>query len=387
MVVVRLRHLRLKQVWLFACTLLVLNCGAQKPPMQPPLSVNDFLRSKKDDGFQKALHPIAFEFPRDHGAHPRFRNEWWYITGNLRDKNNRRFGFQFTLFRNALSAEPVNSESRWATSQVYLAHVALTDAQRKRHYSDERFARGALGLAGVDHTPFQAWLEDWRLVSEPIESCASCLRLRLEVDTDEFSLDLNLNNTKPVVLHGEAGLSQKSETKGNASYYYSYTRLQSAGRVTLNDVEYTVAGQSWLDHEWSTSSLQPDQVGWDWFSVQLSDQTELMLFQLRHELDSDQNFLYGTYVNAKGQTKQLNGSGFTVNATGSWTSPATGAIYPAGWTISIHDYAVKLWLTPLIPGQELSTSFTYWEGAVNVRGTKNNQSLQGQGYVELTGYH
>ena len=377
-----------RNLLLAACGVLLSSCGVQDAPPPASLSVADFLRGVKDDGFQKATHAVAFKFPRDHGAHPRFKNEWWYITGNLRDADRRHFGFQFTLFRNALSAEPVSSNSRWATRQVYLAHLALTDVQQEQHYSDERFSRGAVDLAGVKHAPFHAWLEDWQLRSGPAEkNCTSCIRLRLTAATEQFGFDLTLRNSKPVVLHGEAGLSQKSETPGNASYYYSYTRLQTDGRVRVNGVEYDVVGQSWLDHEWSTSSLEKDQVGWDWFSIQLSDQTELMLFQLRHQQDPEQNYLYGTYIGADGQTAQLDRSQFTIVDTASWTSPVTGAVYPSGWAISINAYGLKLKLTPLLAAQELSSSFTYWEGAVHVAGTKHEQRIQGQGYVELTGYH
>lgn len=380
-------RIRNKSIWLVASAVLFLSCTAQEAPSQSSLSISDFLRSKEDSGFQKAFKSIPFEFPQDHGVHPEFKNEWWYITGNLEGDSNRRFGFQFTLFRNAVSPQPVTSTSRWTTNQVYLAHIALTDVQRTRHYSDERFSRGALDLAGVNNKPFTAWLEDWRIVSEPQDNCPSCFQVRLLVANDEFSLDLTLSNTKPVVLHGDAGLSQKGQTPGNASYYYSYTRLWTRGRINVADNVYTVHGQSWLDHEWSTSSLQDDQVGWDWFSIQLSDHTELMLFQLRHEHDSNKNFLYGTYVDSGGQTTRLNRSGFAIEPSASWTSPVSAVVYPAGWNISVRGHGLKLNLTPFIPAQELNASFRYWEGAVKIQGYKHDEPLQGHGYVELTGYH
>lgn len=375
-----------RHIWLIGSAFLILGCSAQEIPAPSALSINDFLYNQEGNGFKKAFNPVPFQFPRDHGAHPKFKNEWWYITGNVEDASGRRFGFQFTLFRNAISAEHITSASRWATNQIYLAHVALTDVQRKRYYSDERFSRGALELAGVNHKPFKAWLEDWQIVSELQAGCASCFQLKLAVANDEFSLELNLSNTKPLVLHGDAGLSQKSETPGNASYYYSYTRLQTRGRIHVNDSVYIVHGHSWLDHEWSTSSLQDDQVGWDWFSVQLSDHTELMLFQLRHAQDPKKNFLYGTHVDSDGQATRLNGSGFSIESTAKWTSPVSGVVYPAGWNILIQNHGLKLRLAPLISAQELSASFRYWEGAVKVQGSRHEQPLQGYGYVELTGY-
>ena len=375
-----------KYACLLVSSLLCFGCETRESPTQSQFTVDNFLRGKDEVGFKKARSPKAFEFPLDHGAHPGFKNEWWYITGNLGDSGGRRFGFQFTLFRNALSPEPIDSASRWTTNQIYLAHVALTDVQQKKYYNDERFSRGAMDLAGVSLAPFKAWLEDWRLTAEGEGDCATCMRLHLTLSTDEFSLDLALSNTKPVVFHGDSGLSRKGETPGNASYYYSYTRLESHGRIKVNDVVYDVNGQSWLDHEWSTSSLQDDQVGWDWFSIQLSDQTELMLFQLRHERDSTKNFLYGTYVAPDGLTTQLGRSGFTIDSTQNWTSPVTGVVYPAGWRLSIPKEGLELMLTPLLHAQEQNTSFTYWEGAVSVQGAKYDQPMQGHGYVELTGY-
>lgn len=375
---------RLKHIGWVVSILLALGCGVPEPP-QSHLSVSDFLRERKDAGFERAFDPVDLRFPRDHGAHPRFRNEWWYLTGNVEDDDGRRFGFQFTLFRNSLSSSAVSSASQWRTNQIYLAHVALTDMQQQRHLSEERFSRAALDLAGVDHEPFRAWLEDWQLVSELGEGCPRCFRVRLAANTEEFSLDLTLSNTKPVVLHGDAGLSQKSQTPGNASYYYSYTRLQTRGHIKVGKTRYAVEGQSWFDHEWSTSSLEDEQVGWDWFSVQLSDQTELMLFQLRHQQDRGKNFLNGTYVDDKGQAIQF--SRFTIDSSDSWTSDATGVVYPAAWSISIDDHGLKLLLIPIMAEQEHSASFTYWEGAIDVRGSKRGQPLRGWGYAELTGYN
>ena len=385
----RISHrIRNKHRWLLAPIAaglaIVTGCGPQETAPQAPLSIDSFLETEDHNGFKRALQPRAFVFPRDHGAHPGFKNEWWYITGNLADTNGGRFGFQFTLFRNAISASSTTSASNWATNQIYLAHVAVTDGNQDRFYNDERFSRGAMGLAGVVHNPFKAWLEDWSLVVESAVTCDACFDVRLNAISDEFSLDLKFSNTKPYVLHGDSGLSRKSETPGNASYYYSYTRLQTQGRITIKGKDHLVQGESWLDHEWSTSSLEKDQVGWDWFSIQLADRSEIMLFQLRHRHDPQKNFVYGTFVDANGDSEPL--PDFTIDTDGYWISPDSGVTYPSGWNVVIPSRAISLALTPIVRAQEINTSFRYWEGAVNVKGFASSRKLKGHGYVELTGY-
>ena len=363
---------------------LVTGCGPQETANQAPLSIDNFLEADDHNEFKRALQPKGFVFPRDHGAHPGFKNEWWYITGNLTDTDGSRFGFQFTLFRNAISVDSITSHSNWATNQIYLAHVAVTDGSQNRFYHDERFSRGAMGLAGVVHNPFKAWLEDWSLATEPNLTCEACFSVRIHAIGDEFSLDLNFSNTKPYVSHGDSGLSRKGETPGNASYYYSYTRLQTQGKITIEDKDYVVKGNSWLDHEWSTSSLEKDQVGWDWFSIQLADRSEIMLFQLRHRHDPHKNFVYGTFVDANGDATPL--SDFSIDTDGYWISPASGVTYPSGWNVEIPSRTISLALTPIVQAQEINASFRFWEGAVNVKGFVSSRKLDGHGYVELTGY-
>ncbi len=216
--------------------------------------------------------------------HPEFKTEWWYFTGNLRTAEERRFGYQLTLFRVAVTPEPPASESAWATNQTYMAHFAVTDVAADGFYHDERFARGALGLAGVNPRPFRAWLEDWHVTEDTgsvARGCEGCLNLRISAGNDDADIALSLTSVKPAARHGDNGLSQKSGTAGNASYYYSLTRLATTGTVRIGRQTHTVTGNSWFDHEWSTSALEDDQAGWDWFSLQLSGQDELMLFKLR----------------------------------------------------------------------------------------------------------
>lgn len=368
----------------------VLSMAACSPAADPPgtasLSVVDFLGSAPSSGFARALHPMAFDFPRDHGQHQEFRNEWWYITGNLSGPEDREFGFQFTLFRNALSAETPAHPSRWATRQTFLAHVAITDVNAAKFYTDERFARGALGLAGVEHTPFRAWLEDWQLTQGTRRDCAACFSVELNATTEHFDIELHLQSTRPVVLHGNAGLSQKGDEPGNASYYYSFTRLDTRGELRIGAEHHAVRGASWMDHEWSTSSLQADQVGWDWFSLRLSDRSDLMLFQLRHRDDPEKNTLYGTFVDEAGVSNEVEARDIRITVSGKWISPASGAEYPAGWRIEIPGLDLDLTLAPVLDAQEMNRSFRYWEGAVRASGTRAGSQVTARGYVELTGY-
>ncbi len=379
------------QCWAaLAATVLVIACADPGPGgAQPAQSVVGTLSSVDTRGFRKALVPVAFAFPRDHGAHPAFKTEWWYLTGNLSTADGRRFGYQLTLFRVAVTPEPPASASAWATNQTYMAHFAVTDVDGEAFYHDERFARGALGLAGVSATPFRAWLEDWR-VSEDTGSatrgCDSCLNLRIAAGNDEATIALVLTSTKPAVRHGDNGLSQKSATPGNASYYYSLTRLATEGTIQIGTQTHAVTGHSWFDHEWSTSALEDDQAGWDWFSLQLSGHTELMLFRLRARDPEVADFVSGSFVASDGRVSRLHPGDFTIEVLDSWTSAATGVAYPAQWRVRIPQHGLVLEVTPRIQRQELNAAFRYWEGAVSATGRHRARPISGEGYVELTGY-
>ena len=353
-------------------------------------SVVGALSGGQDEGFRKALVPVAFRFPPDHGAHPDFKTEWWYFTGNLRAADGRGFGYQLTLFRVAVSPKPPNSPSAWATNQTYMAHFAVTDVGGNGFYHDERFARGALGLAGVVTQPFTAWLEDWRISEDTGGStrsdCEGCLDLHVSAANDEAAITLWLTSTKPAVPHGDGGLSQKSAAAGNASYYYSLTRLATRGRVRIGDQTHSVTGQSWFDHEWSTSALESNQAGWDWFSLQLSEQSELMLFRLRARDAGAADFVSGSYVTPDGRVSRLREHDFSIDVLASWISPATGVVYPGRWRIQIPKQHLLLDVAPWIPAQEINVTFRYWEGAVRVAGRQGSRELTGNGYVELTGY-
>jgi predicted secreted hydrolase len=333
-------------------------------------------------GFARADGPRPLSFPTDHGPHPDYQTEWWYYTGNLSTAEGRRFGYQLTFFRRALVPESAQAErpSDWAAAQVYLAHFALSDIGGSGHQVHERFSRGAAGLAGAQAAPFQVWLEDWSV--EEMEGGD----YHLTAEAEGVRLDLELTDRKGPVLQGDRGYSQKGPEPGNASYYYSLTRLESSGTIRVGGTEYAVEGLSWMDHEFSTSALSAEQVGWDWFSIQLDDGSELMLFELRRADGGIDPYSSGTFVAPDGETTHLAGADFTLAVEGNWHSPHSGADYPEGWQIDIPTLDLTLSVEPYLADQELNVSYSYWEGAVGVSGERDGQPVAGAGYVELTGY-
>jgi len=345
------------------------------------LSLTEVLSGESTAGYSRATERREFQFPRDHGAHEDFRSEWWYFTGNLTTAGGRRFGYQFTLFRNALAPDSPERESEWATRQVFMAHFALADPVNSAFHAYERFSRGAAGLAGVQTQPFRAWLDDWE-----IRGADDPPPFRLRAVAGGTSIELEIETAKPVVLQGQEGLSQKGREAGNASYYYSYTRMPTRGTVTVGFKTFEVQGSSWLDREWSTSALEEGQVGWDWFALQLSDGRDLMVYRLRRADGSTDELSSGTLVATDGSTRTLGSDDFSIQALAEWSSPATGIAYPSRWHLTVPDAAIDLQITPLLPDQELDLSFRYWEGAVSTQGTSDGIAITGHGYVELTGY-
>ena len=341
------------------------------------------LITSSSEGFSRAVEPIEFQFPRDHGPHENFQTEWWYYTGNLVDSSSNRYGYQLTFFRRAVvpPAERSPRTSSWAVSQVYLAHFTISQVQGERFYSQERFSRGAAGLAGAQGEPFfQVWLEDWQVTQINQNS------FRLQARTDLVQLDLTLTDTKGPVLQGNAGLSPKGLQVGNASYYISQTRLESEGTIRIEDRDISVTGLSWMDHEFSTSALAENQVGWDWFSLQFDNQYELMVFTLRDEQGNMDAFSSGTLIFPDGSTKPLEMGDFSIQVLETWRSPHSSAVYPSGWRLQVPEFDLEVEVHPLMKDQELRFSFVYWEGAVEVNGRIGSQPVSGYGYVELTGY-
>lgn len=333
--------------------------------------------------FRMVDGPAQISFPRDHGPHPDYLTEWWYYTGNLFTAEGQHFGYQLTFFRRALLPPEDRAErtSSWAADQVYMAHFALTDTGAGTFSSFERFSRGAAGLAGAQAEPvYQVWLEDWQVTE------VSAGRYRLEAKSGEVSIALDLVDIKGPVLQGEGGYSPKGAQPGNASIYNSQTRLGSAGTITVGEEQYAVSGLSWMDHEYSTSALGEGLVGWDWFSLQLDDGSELMLFLLRHEDGTLDPYSSGTLIQSDGSTRPLAAEEFEITPTGTWTSPHTGARYPAAWEIRVPGEEIALAVRPRLADQEMRLSLVYWEGAVRVEGQRQGGPVSGNGYVELTGY-
>jgi len=370
--------------------MLVLACGLL--PMHPLLLAADeqparsqlsrLLGSGSDTGFPKAIAPREFAFPEDHGPHPEYRNEWWYVTGNLDSDGGRRFGFELTFFCFALTAADAPEDSGWRSRQVYIAHFAVTDAGDERFYVAEKFSRGALGLAGADASPFHVWIDDWEILDVGDNASGDW---RLRASDPGFALDVSVTATKPPVLNGIDGLSQKSSEPGNASYYYSITRLHTRGTLRIGEESFAVSGLSWLDREWGSSALSDHQQGWDWFALQLSDGSELMIYNIRQSDGRQDVHSAGTIVDRDGKFRYLDQEAFDIEFTDYWQSPH-GGTYPSAWRLRVPGEGLDILVKPAIADQELSTTVRYWEGAVDVAGERSGAPLGGRGYVELTGY-
>ncbi len=354
----------------------------QPSPVPPTLAVTAALGGASTEGFARVVAPRPFVFPADHGPHGEYRTEWWYYTGNLETAAGRHFGFQLTFFRIGLAPTMPVRTSAWASREAYMAHFALTDTAGTRFSASGRMSRAALGLAGARAVPFRVWVEDWS--AEGVAGDAAPVRLRAA--EDDVAIDLMLESDKPVVLQGERGLNRKGSEAGNASYYYSLTRMPARGRVTVRGERYEVRGLAWMDREWSTSSLGPDLAGWDWFALQLADGRELMLYQLRHSDGSADHLSGGSLVATDGSSRALALEDFQIQVLGTWTSPRGGTRYPSRWRVTVPHERIQLDVTPRLPDQELALAVRYWEGAVRVEGSARGRPIAGVGYVELVGY-
>jgi predicted secreted hydrolase len=328
--------------------------------------------------------PYRFVFPRDHASHPAYATEWWYYTGHLR-AGERTFGFQLTFFRVGIDRARAASPSAWAPHTLLFAHAALTDERAGRFAFDERIARPALGLAGADSARYRVWVEDWSAALAP-DGRTHALRAAGR----DLALWLDLAPLKPPVAHGRDGVSRKAAGEGHASHYYSLTRMRATGRLAAGRDTVAVEGEAWMDHEFMSSSLAPGQRGWDWFSVQLDDGRELMLYRLRLDDGRIEPASSGTLVARDGTARHLPLAAWSAEPAGAWISPRTGGRYPARWTLRVPGEGLTLRLEPTVAGQELVTEGSvgvhYWEGSVRVTGEERGRPLRGRGYVEMTGY-
>jgi predicted secreted hydrolase len=331
-------------------------------------------------GWSLAVPGYQITFPQDHRAHYDFRTEWWYFTGNLKEKNGRELGYELTFFRYGFrppgNRAPVSS--RFVMDDLKFAHFAVTDISGKKFYYDSRVSRGAFGEAGFGNGKRLAWIDDWELSFGP--------GFHLRAATANYALDLELNPVKPPVLQGENGLSQKAAGEGKASYYYSITRLVSSGSIRIGNENYQVTGNSWFDREWATNELAENQVGWNWFAIQLTDGSDLMLYQMRLKGGGIDPHSCGKWIGADGSIIDLGVNDFELASTKSWHSPSSKANYPVKWELRIPKLQLELMISPRLENQELNLSSVYWEGAIKLRGERQNQAIDGVGYLELTGY-
>jgi predicted secreted hydrolase len=360
-------------------------CDPPGPP-RATLSVTRILADADTAGFARADQPRDFDFPFDHGSHPEFRHEWWYFTGNLESDDGRWLAFQLTFFRNALRPGDTELASDWATNQAYMAHFALSDVEAGSFQAFERFERGAVGLAGATATPFRVHVGDWSVQAIPADDAAPAFpSMELRAAAGDVEVSLVLDPAKPVVLQGDGGLSLKGPEPGNASYYYSLTRLAARGTVRVGSAPARVDGWAWLDREWGTSALGPDLEGWDWFSIQMDDHTELMFYRLRRRDGGTDPFSRGSFVHPDGRVTPLQAGDVLLEPTSRWRSPR-GAFYPSAWRLRVPRLDLALEIEAAMQDQEIDLSFRYWEGAVAVDGRRAGQGIRGRGYVELTGY-
>jgi predicted secreted hydrolase len=340
-------------------------------------------RVRGEEEWAQAVRPWPWSFPRDHGAHPQFRTEWWYFTGNLRDAEGIRHGYQLTFFRHGVRKEAARPHNPWSVRDVFLAHMAVADGASGRFRWAERASRAGPGLAGASSEGMAVWVLDW-------SARMSGGEIRLEARTAHVSLELTLRPRRAVVLHGEHGLSRKGPAQGQASHYVSLTDLETAGTLRLGDRSVAVAGTSWFDQEFGSNQLTPEQVGWDWFSLHISDGHDLMIYLLRLQDGSLEPASSGTLVAPDGSWRHLRLPDIRVSVLDRWKSPRSGGTYPSRWRIEIPSARLDLDVAPLLPDQELvtegSTGVTYWEGMVLGRGRSQGQPATCEGYVELTGY-
>jgi len=333
-------------------------------------------------GWESVVAPPALHFPRDHGAHPAFRTEWWYLTGRLRDAGGRALAFQLTFFRQGLDAGPAEAgESALRARQVLAAHLAVGELGERRMRFAERVRRIAGGLAAVSADDLDLLLDDW------VMRRTADGRLDIEASDRDSAIDLKLElvPARPLVLNGEGGLSRKGPEPGSASVYLSWPRLSVRGTVGLGGRTAPVEGEAWFDHEWGSSQLGPDVEGWDWVGLRLADGRNLMLYRLRRPDGTTVSESAGTLVGRDGSPRHLTAADFSFAARTWWTSPRTRARYPSVVRVTVPSAGLDLETHPLIPDSELdarrSTGTVYWEGPVDVSG-----SVTGEGYVELTGY-
>jgi predicted secreted hydrolase len=320
---------------------------------------------REAENFSQPERGYQFSFPRDHGAHPDFQIEWWYVTANLKDADGRDYGLQWTLFRSALAPE---ERDGWSSPQLWMGHAAVTTP--RSHFVAERLARGGIGQAGVMAHPFEAWIDDWHMRGETLED------VQMRASGDNFGFDVRLIAQGPLIFHGEDGYSQKSAS-GRASYYYSQPFFEVEGLLTLPDGDVPVTGTAWLDREWASQPLAATQVSWDWFSMVFDSGARMMGFTL-HDSDGS-SYTQATWIEADGQTTAYPDGAFRTRILA--RTDVAGRSVPTKWRVQLPERQVDVTVSALNGAAWMTTSVPYWEGPVEITGTHT-----GRGYLEMTGY-
>ena len=352
-----------------------------------PVTAQAVATNETVHAFDMATPGYQYRFPHDHGAHERFRTEWWYYTGHVVAADGHRFGFELTFFRRGMPPDQVQTlPSRWSIQQLYLAHLALTDLDAGRFYYADKVSREGLGKAGADTDRLHVWVDRWSLLTNDPAASSH----QLQAATDSVAINLTVIPKKPPVIHGHDGLSRKGADPGQASHYYSLTHLATEGQIRVGTETFAVTGLSWMDHEFGSADLGLNVVGWDWFSLQLSDSTELMWYSLRRADGSSDPVSSGTLVLADGRAHALDAQDLNIEPLAHWTSPRSNGRYPQRWRLTSATMGLDVTVESLLADQELdtarSTGVTYWEGAVSVSGQVRGAPVTGRGYVEMTGY-
>lgn len=366
-----------------ALSVALVGCGERTVEATTSLRLGAVLGETADNGFAVANEPPSLQFPGDHGPHPQFRSEWWYVTVVLETDGDLAYGVQLTFFRQGLEPRAANSED-WRSAQMFLAHFAVTDLREGDHQAFERLSRGHEALAGARGAPFAAWLDDWRISAV----AGNPDTLVLTAAEGDWQVELNLERSKPIVLQGERGLSHKGPD--NASFYYSMPRLQATGTVTRDGEATDVTGLGWLDREWSTSVLAPAYEGWDWFALHMADGSDLMMFQLRRGDGEREASDHGMVSRADGSWAPLAADAYRLTPVEEWRD-AAGVSWPVVWRA---DLAAGVWpvdrrrqrwtIRAALADQVMATSVRYWEGVVTVHDEEGRPI--GSGYLEMTGY-
>lgn len=334
------------------------------------------------DEWRSAERGRPMVLPADHASHPDYKLEWWYYTGNLDAQDGRRFGYQLTFFRIGVTPQPAHA-SAWAVRDLFMTHFAITDANGKRYEFAERLNRAGPGWAGASASEYHVWNDDWTAALDAQG------RHVLRAKQGDIAVDLQLEPSRSIVLHGDHGYSQKGADPGNASHYYSLTRMPTTGTLVAGGTSVAVTGESWMDHEFGTTFLETGQRGWDWFALQLTDGRDLMLYRFRRGDGSFDPQSSGTLVNADGSSTPLTAEDFTLEPGRDWSSRVTGARYPIEWRVRVPKASLDLQITTPVDDQELHTAgsgVNYWEGAVDGRGTAAGRPVTARGYLEMTGY-